>query len=528
MLSKSSMKTVNLLFLIVLLLQVSNAFLLWLPQYVRLSLNQLLFILFPAYLYLRITRQPMLERVRWSWPGWKIGLVSLLIGMGLYPLSAISAGVLQIILGYTQFTPADAIPTTILMGMLAIFAYAILAPVCEEFLFRGVIQPAYEQFSPKWGVLFVGLLFIIFHLSLLQGLSIVLLALVLGFVNYRTQSLQASILTHFGANILAALVITSSIFNTAIEQVLFSAPVLIASPLIALVALVFLIRSTQQKPVTQAAAAPQPTGRPLTWVRSWPLLVAGVIYLVVVSLEVVSARELLTVEPLRVNAAHWVEPQNWQFEIRNAANDLVGNGECSLVPTEGILDLTCTSLVAAYNLTIGNSHWSHAGGERTDRIRWSAADGRLISGMTGLNLSEGEYRFDVEWEVDSNGREIHVRVAREQDQTLRVPDVATAEDLMLVTDYSAPWQLAAMQLEPGMRGQVLHFSPYTWRSATQDNGPLVEILVATITGRENLMSPAGTFNTWKISLPNNRGIWLEPGDSPYPIQFDLVETWSLR
>jgi hypothetical protein len=70
-----------------------------------------------------------------------------------------------------------------------------MAPLCEEFMFRGVIQPVYETRGAKWGVIFVGLLFIVFHLSLLQGLSIILLALALGFVNYSTRSLQASIAT---------------------------------------------------------------------------------------------------------------------------------------------------------------------------------------------------------------------------------------------------------------------------------------------------------------------------------------------
>ena len=49
-------RAVNLLFLIVLLLQISNLFLLSMPQYVRLILNQALFVLLPAYLYLRLTR----------------------------------------------------------------------------------------------------------------------------------------------------------------------------------------------------------------------------------------------------------------------------------------------------------------------------------------------------------------------------------------------------------------------------------------------------------------------------------------
>lgn len=191
--SKNSIQTVNILFLFVLCLETANLLFTWLPQYVRLNLNEALFVFLPDYLFLRIIRQPVAEQVRWRWPGWKAALLSLLAGLGLYPFTAVSAAVLTSLLGYQgNLAAADAIPTTPLMAVLAIVALAVMAPLCEEFLFRGVIQPVYEKRGPHWTVLFVGFLFIIFHLSLLQGLSIILLALMLGFVNFRTRSLPAS------------------------------------------------------------------------------------------------------------------------------------------------------------------------------------------------------------------------------------------------------------------------------------------------------------------------------------------------
>jgi hypothetical protein len=130
------------------------------------------------------------------------------------------------------------------MGALAVLSYAILAPLCEEFLFRGIIQPVYERRGARWGVLLVGLLFVAFHLSLLQGLSILLLALALGFVNYRTRSLPASILTHFGANGLAALVVTQQVFPTGIQNWITSLPALLGGLILAGLALLALVRLT--------------------------------------------------------------------------------------------------------------------------------------------------------------------------------------------------------------------------------------------------------------------------------------------
>jgi len=228
--STATVGSVNLLYFIVMCLMVANMLLAWMPQYVRLALNEILFVFLPGYLFLRLSSlglpaQALAERVRWRWPGWRIALLALVVGAGLYPLSAASAGVLMGVLGYKSSAgPADVIPTTVLMGSLAVLAYAILAPLCEEFLFRGIIQPVYETRGARWGVLFVGILFIAFHLSLLQGLSIILLALALGFVNYRTRSLPASILTHFGANGLAALVVTQQVFPTGIQLWITSLP----------------------------------------------------------------------------------------------------------------------------------------------------------------------------------------------------------------------------------------------------------------------------------------------------------------
>jgi membrane protease YdiL (CAAX protease family) len=149
----SNIRNINLLFLIVLVLQLSNLFLLWMPQYVRLILNQALFVFLPAYLYLRLSRQPVRPRVRWHWPGLKLALLSVLVGAGLYPISGALAGILQSLLGYINFTaPADAIPTSVPMALLVFIAYAGMAPLCEEFLFRGVIQPEYERGAVPFGL----------------------------------------------------------------------------------------------------------------------------------------------------------------------------------------------------------------------------------------------------------------------------------------------------------------------------------------------------------------------------------------
>ena len=535
---ENSFRAVNLLFLIVLCLQASNLFFTGIPQYLRLILNEALFVFLPAYLYLRYTRQPVTERVRWYWPGWKIAVLSLLVGMGIYPLSAASTGIFLQLLGYTSFAaPPDAIPTTVLMSVLAVIAYVGMAPLCEEFLFRGVIQPVYETRGPKWGVLFVGFLFIAFHLSLLQGLSIILLSLALCYINYRTRSLPASILTHFGANFLAALVVTQGVFKTGIERWIVSAPAILGGLLVALLSLVALARLTRRPAVSLPAAEPSPTVRPVApalLASSWPLLAALLVFLPLIGMEFYYSRSPeLAAKPLRMGEVPWDGPQSWLYEISNVAETIVGDGECWLVPQGPVVDITCWSKVEAYEVKRGNSTFMSSGGERTDQLKWRTADGSLVSGATALSISTGEYRSEMSWELASDGIDIHMRVEGEAEKEVSLPfsetPLAKNSALLVAPDNSWPWQLAGIRLERGESGSVVRFNPNTWRNQTQDSGPVAENRLVTVVGTEEVTTPAGKFSAWKVTLGNDQTAWYALGGSRTLVKFfNGIETWALK
>ena len=530
----SELKYVNLLFLIVLVLQASNLLFLWMPQYVRLTLNEALFVFLPAYLYLRLTRQPVLERVRWQWPGFKIALLALLVGAGLYPLSGVTAGFLQQLLGYINFTmPADVIPTTVPMALLAVLAFAGMAPVCEEFLFRGVIQPVYEQKNSRWGILFVGFLFIVFHLSLLQGLSIILLSLALGFVNYRTRSLPASILTHVGANFLAALVITQGVFHLNITPYLFSVPAILGGLLITLVALVGLSRLSRPDGSAETAHPEPVPAAHFSLTAAWPLVLAGMIYLAMAGLEAYGSRMPAQVEPLAVDAIQWNSPQTWKYELRNVVDTLVGEGECTLTSAGAYIDLICSSFTSAYEVTIGKSTWMSVGGSRVDQIRWNSQDGQLVSGQTTLDLLEGEFNLETSWTMGDHGMDIRQVRTDGQDESGLVPYDETPlggnPDLILVPDYTWPWQLAGINLKDDQMGEVVRFNPFTWRDATQDNGPVWEKRLVKATGSEGVTTPAGSFSARMVQFGDNQSAWysLEGGLTVIKF-FNGSETWLLK
>ena len=124
-------------------------------------------------------------------------------------------------------------------------------------------------------------------------------------------------------------------------------------------------------------------------------------------------------------------------------------------------------------------------------------------------------------------------IASDEERSFRLPwsetPLAEASDLLVLADFAAPWQLAAMTLEEGMRGEAARFHPSTWRPATQDSGPVIERRLVTVAGREQVTTPAGAFEAWRVTFGTDQTIWYDSGDRPVPVRFfNGIETWSVE
>lgn len=109
-----------------------------------------------------------------------------------------SAGILE-----DQFSKTDNILSPLLEGpfLVAFITVGIIAPIAEEFLFRGVVfNTLKKRFSPVWTIVIQGVLFGVFHLNLVQGSYATLLGMVFGYVTYKTKSLWPAIIMHIVNN----------------------------------------------------------------------------------------------------------------------------------------------------------------------------------------------------------------------------------------------------------------------------------------------------------------------------------------
>ena len=80
------------------------------------------------------------------------------------------------------------------------------AGLCEEFLFRGVIQRGFERFGQARAILLAAFLFSLTHMDFQKILGTFLLGALIGFIVYRTNSLYCGIFAHFTNNALAVLI----------------------------------------------------------------------------------------------------------------------------------------------------------------------------------------------------------------------------------------------------------------------------------------------------------------------------------
>lgn len=94
-------------------------------------------------------------------------------------------------------------------NILLFFSMVVMAPVMEELVFRGFIFKFFFREKPIYAYLLSSLLFTLIHVptDLISFVTYGSLALVMGFVYYKTNRIEMSMLTHAINNLLPAIVL---------------------------------------------------------------------------------------------------------------------------------------------------------------------------------------------------------------------------------------------------------------------------------------------------------------------------------
>jgi membrane protease YdiL (CAAX protease family) len=508
--------------------------------------REVLFILAPALLALLALKLPVRETLRLRWPGSRVVLLSALIGLGGWLIDIWLGAMFVELLGYTVPLPPDFYPTTAGQALATFLVLALVAPICEEVLFRGVIQRGYEQLGAWPSIIIGGLLFIIFHQSLPQGLALMPLAFLLGYLTWRTDSLLSSIVVHVVNNALAALMIITAVFvlqiNVPAEQAAMpeiSAALCTLPAALVGGALVFAGLLGIRRWASPPSPLPRATLRPgfLPWLaRVWPLVLIAPLYLLAISAEAVIGRapELLALgRPVRWSAAPWDGPRTWTYEIQvspeaEAQSDPLGQARCSLTPQGETWVLACERQRAAYELDTDQGPYRSGDVEERLEARWRASDLALLSAERHARVGTPEGgtvtiesltvpdrdAVAVTLRQDGASPEI-VQLALEQPASSPWLRPVGAPTVLESAEW--PWRFSALPFEGVYSARVSVVHPYRLEEASSDaGGPRLEPTSVVIAGAEPMKTPAGAYIAWRVQVGDDWVAWYD-SESPYTL-----------
>ncbi len=437
-------------------------------------------ILLPALIFTVWGRRSLRETLRLRWPGWRLALLGLVIGGGIWFLCVTLESLGSTWLGYTTPLPAGRFdePGQLLAYCLAL---TLAAPLCEEALWRGYIQRAYEGHNGGRAVWIVGLFFALWHLRFAGLLGVIPIALVLSYLAWRSDSLVPGILAHVAFNGLAALVTLLHTWNLIGDAALgigVLVGIVVGTPL-ALIGL-FLFRrwTTPRAPEPEEASnTPQPRSL-LAW--AWPLAVMLLIYGWVATYEVIAGRspELLVTSPLQWEAAPWETETTWHYTATNVVGEECGKTTCRLAPDPAGFTLACEDAWRAYEVHPNpSSTFINNVVTRTVTYYWTRNGLALTSAAESANLASGA-RLYLTATTTADGLSIT------STQTVTAPAAALLEG-------EWAWRLMALPFADDYQGGTAFLA--TRYGLVQE----VKILPR---GQEAIATSAGDFDAWRVEL----------------------------
>lgn len=527
-----TIRSVNVLFLIslVLVIVAGSAVQAWSPGWGTV-ITEVFLILLPAVLFLKILRYPLVETTRLRWPGGRPAALSLVIGVSFALLALWLGNLITTLFGYSFALPPEFYPDNALEAVVLFSALAFFAPLCEEFLFRGVIQRGYERRGPWTAILVVGLYFCLYHLSFQRLLAIAPVAAVLGYVAWRGRSLVASILVHAAYNAFAGVLLLLSVFRPEIKLDWFGSLPLAALGLVTGgLALRVFSRETMDDERRLAAGAAGtdvlspdlPRPETSSWLgRAWPVAIALLLFLFLAGIEFVAGRfpQILARGPLQVRpASGWEAGEQWRYELRNILEEPVGQAQCSLAPEAGGYLLDCTVEQQAFEARQGQSFYKSGAYTLRQTARWDRASLDLL-GVEGSQTGDGS---DLSWQLVREGPGLSLAVTEDGRPLERLALPAGA---LFAGEW--PWRLQGIPFSLSYSRRATLAWPLRWSQAAQTSLPLAEEGLVVVVGAEPLGTPAGRFIAWRVNI-GDRTAWYDAQTPHRLLRFDDGDVISYR
>ena len=548
-----SILNVNLLYLVAFLaLLVGGLLLPGLSLGRRVVINELAFLALPLVVFLLISRADLRETLRLRGISWPVAALSLLVGLGLWRFDWWLAAGINGALDYTIPLPPEALNLTVLDKVAMAAGTVVLAPIVEELFFRGVLQSAYERRGPFRAIAASTLLFVLIHQELAQSVALLPVTVALGYVAWRTRSVLPAMLVHVGNN--GQAMVVSFLESGTLRRAGFtpSAVGALVGGLIAVAALWLLSRSTPRP--DQEREVPQPSRSAGRWLAAhWPILPTVPIYVAVIALGVlvgVRPEALALGQPVELGSAPWDQDALWRYEVRNALDELVGEAECHLTREQAAFLLDCSMEQTAYQADAPTGFFQEGDVVQRQTVRWDAdtlaledleleatfregedrvaLDAWLEDGALSMRVAgaaEGERAFDRCYRIDENAD-----VARPTGEPCGVDDAFLAGGGVLSPLMAGewPWRFSALPFQLLYSREATLLWPYRSAEGIDGRAPLEQEVFVVVRTAEELLTPAGDFITWRVTVGDKYTAWytVEPPHHLVAYDDDMV-TWRL-
>ncbi len=414
----------------------------------------------------------------------------------------------SLVLGYTTPVTPSQFPSTILQMVAMAVTTMVVAPLCEELMFRGYVQRAYERRNVWVGIVAGSVVFALYHLRFQGAPALLPVAAALSLIAWRTGSIVPGIALHAAYNTIATvLVIALSLLSVQIAGALTAALACLAVLLtpVSFAALWLIWRGTSPSP-RRPATEPQPWHRWALWVPVTGLIaVYG--YAAATEVLIGAFPELISNGPIRLGSApaDWNEDTSWRYSIRNSLGEDIGEASCTRELDGVSVALTCDANHEGYDMTRGipgmdvdldqlpGSLQTIAATLRTEPKSWSLSAGwtRDTLELTALDATESRPALadsQLRYRLEDGRPSISTHTGSV------TTDLAKVGAGRLLAPYEWAWRLSAMPLE------LSYAADATIVLLDEEGRPQLRPALVIVEGGEPAWTPAGTFVAWKVAL----------------------------
>ena len=481
-----------------------------------LVVTELLLIGLPTLLFLRHSGVAFRSGLRLGRLDPLTGVLCVTLGIAMYLFGLLIEGIMAQLTGLKS-VPIDnsMLPKTGWEMGAYFLGVAILAPVCEEILFRGAIQTAYEsKRSVRFAITITALMFAFYHFRL-SGLPALLpIAFVLGYVAWRTGSIFAAMLVHFGNNGTSA-VQNITYFTTGKGLTFISLWSALAGLVVAIVVLLLIKRRhpapTRESEVPTTEPARREGGK--RWLATyWPLMIAGALYVAVggISLAAALAPKALPADQATYGIPSLGLPVESRYEITNQGGQPVGEMNCTLSGQISTVRLDCMRTIHAYEYRAGQSYYKDVNHEDVISADWDAKTMALQSFSLQRSGEDGSVTTST---VDGGSL---VSTAESGPEAISL-------DKNGLVEFEWAWHAALLKANSGESFSIPYAALMTWDESSQKSRPVVAPRLLRVYDDETLALPRGNITVRKVTL-GDLAAWYAKDDStkglPRPVKLD--------